>query len=407
MIFPVKFKKITYVFFISISIIVIYFRLHFKNVVDNVITDIEVNKNKSNEVKSQKCLRDVIKYILLWINPKNRQEENVDRSLYSFSRRNCAWNNCYLTVERQLISDFSQYSVILFKGADIEYIQNSLDLPKNRYPNQKYVFVSEDLAAPYTTCGRQWDGFFNWTWTYKLDSDLIWNSFVIRDVNGTIIGPKQNMNWIKLRDMKPIDSKFIMNLRSKTKIAAWFTSNCRTQSLREMFVNELQKYLDEYNLQIDIYGKCGNHRCPKVLMKRCLKMVEREYYFYLAFENTLSEDYVTNIILHALNHNAVPVVLGGANYTRFMPDGAYLNALEYGPEKLARRMFEIMQNLSLYQKFFRWKQHYSYHAHDEAPETDNYCRLCALVNNRKEFNTFSLKKNFTNWWTPKGKCLKD
>nr|XP_037877562.1 alpha-(1,3)-fucosyltransferase C-like [Bombyx mori] len=67
-------------------------------------------------------------------------------------------------------------------------------------------------------------------------------------------------------------------------------------------------------------------------------MIREKYYFYLSFENSFGEDYVTEKLLHALEFDAVPVVYGGANYTRFMPEGIYLNARELGAAALAEKM---------------------------------------------------------------------
>lgn len=88
-------------------------------------------------------------------------------------------------------------------------------------------------------------------------------------------------------------------------------------SLREHFVKQLEEQMHVYALELDVYGDCGKLQCSQINMKGCELMLQKNYYFYLAFENTFSEDYVTEKILHALRHDTVPIVFGGANYTRF------------------------------------------------------------------------------------------
>jgi alpha-1,3-fucosyltransferase len=45
----------------------------------------------------------------------------------------------------------------------------------------------------------------------------------------------------------------------KTKMAAWFVSNCNTPAGREKLVAKLKKQ----NILVDVYGACGDKVCPK------------------------------------------------------------------------------------------------------------------------------------------------
>ncbi|XP_013147853.1 PREDICTED: alpha-(1,3)-fucosyltransferase C-like [Papilio polytes] len=399
---PTKLTKLCYALMISVLIVVIFCRLHFKHKTKKLDVNSELFQEDENQPTNFIPYDGNLRYIVRWVNPTNKMIEFVEGSRL-FVMKSCVWSNCYITDNSNILNSFSGFSVVLFDSPDMNYFENSKHLPKERYQHQKFVFVSGDASSSLPVCNDMWNNYFNWTWTYKLDSDVIWRYLVIRDVKGKIIGPQKDMNWIKPENMLPVDSAFIMKLRSKTKIAAWFASNCKTDSQRENFVKELEVYLAEYNLEVDIYGDCGKLNCPRIIMGRCLEMLEKDYFFYLAFESALSEDYVTDILLHGLKHDAVPVVFGGANYTRFLPANAYLNAQEYGPEGLARRMFELMHSPSQYQKFFRWRNHYSYHAHDESPDSDNFCNLCAAAN-KYRFDNDMRKTNFKSWWNEKDKC---
>ena len=46
-------------------------------------------------------------------------------------------------------------------------------------------------------------------------------------------------------------------------------------------------------MQVDIYGACGKFKCPKSRRKKCFEMLERDYKFYLSFENSNCDDYIT------------------------------------------------------------------------------------------------------------------
>ena len=39
--------------------------------------------------------------------------------------------------------------------------------------------------------------------------------------------------------------------------------------------------------------------------------INNNYYFYLAFENSLCDEYITEKFFRTLNYNTVPVVMGG------------------------------------------------------------------------------------------------
>lgn len=64
-------------------------------------------------------------------------------------------------------------------------------------------------------------------------------------------------------------------------------SNCHARNRRLQYARQLAKYI-----QVDIYGACGSHHCPRA-DPNCLEMLDREYKFYLAFENSNCRDYIT------------------------------------------------------------------------------------------------------------------
>ncbi|XP_053611990.1 alpha-(1,3)-fucosyltransferase C-like [Plodia interpunctella] len=202
------------------------------------------------------------------------------------------------------------------------------------------------------------------------------------------------MKWIKY--MSPIRDKTIMAiLDGKTKAAVWFVSRCVSLGKRERFVEELKPELSQLNLMLDVYGKCGNLVCPKKYREVCNELVKRDYYFYLSFENSIATDYVTEKLLIALNNYAIPVVYGGADYSRFLPPGSYLNAREHGPVRLARTMKDVMGNKKRFHNFFRWRNHYRY----ERGENDSeICNICTALNEDKPRN-LNLRGGFTEWWT--------
>lgn len=271
-----------------------------------------ITEQSSIEQSSTVSHKPRLKYILLWTLKTRDPVKYLGEGKHAFITRNCSSVECYVSTDRNFLKNVSKFDVIVFHSSDIR----DHDLPKFRSPHQKYVFASMESADYYPFCNTMYNDFFNWTWTYKLNSDEQYSYITIKDTNNAIIGPRETMHWKKIEEMDPIDNVLRKRLSRKKIAAAWFVSNCHSRSKRELFVLDLTTELQKYGLTLDTYGQCGTKSCPRYDMSRCWKMLEQDYYFYLSFENSFSQDYVTEKLLHALQHYTVPIVYGGANYTR-------------------------------------------------------------------------------------------
>lgn len=278
-----------------------------KQISENIVFNTSTKEIKSGKVKD-------MKYILLWTDGDNVPLVYMGKGQDSFLAKQCPNVNCFVTTNRTLLGSYKKFDVIVFAGTELD----ETDFPKTRSVHQKYVFASIESAANYEQTTNTFDNYFNWTWTYKLDSDIRWGYIIVRDLKNNVIGPKIDMNWLKLEEMDPVADDFKQKLKSKRRAAAWFVSNCETQSKREWFIGDLREELLKYRLSLDVYGKCGIHVCSRDNEEACDERIARNYYFYMAFENSFSKDYVTEKLLRALNNDAVPIVYGGANYTKLV-----------------------------------------------------------------------------------------
>lgn len=255
---------------------------------------------------------DGLIYILMWT-PSNEPPFTIlDMEQKSFTKRNCRFKNCFLTNNSLYFNDVRDFDVILFNAVNLA----DIEIPSSRFEEQKYVFASRESPINFPIPSR-YEDLFNLTWTYKLDSDINFAFIVVKNKNGKVIGPTTTIRWMDSKKMKHAPESITNHLRNKKTAAAWFVSHCDTPSQREIFVQRLKNEMSKYELKIDIFGWCGDLTCPKDRMEECYALLESDYYFYLSFENSFCEDYVTEKLLTALKHFAVPVVYGGANYTRY------------------------------------------------------------------------------------------
>lgn len=83
---------------------------------------------------------------------------------------------------------------------------------------------------------------------------------------------------------------------------------------------------------------------------------------------------------------------------RFMPDGMYLNARQFGTKKLAKTMSEIMVDQEKYYNFFKWHNYYNFQNRDEISQHHGICELCALLNNRMRRDLRTVYRIITKFW---------
>ena len=81
-------------------------------------------------------------------------------------------------------------------------------------------------------------------------------------------------------------------------------------------------------------------------------MVERDYYFYLSFENSICADYVTEKFFNAMTKNIVPIVFGGTDYhgSAGAPPHSHINAFKdfKDPKQLALYLHSLIEDHEKY-----------------------------------------------------------
>ncbi|KAL3095044.1 hypothetical protein niasHT_023020 [Heterodera trifolii] len=87
----------------------------------------------------------------------------------------------------------------------------------------------------------------------------------------------------------------------KKGFALQIVSHCGAPSGRDVLTKQLQELIE-----LDMVGKCSGENCDG---QKCYEQQMESHFFYLAFENTVCSEYVTEKFWNALRSLTVPVVL--------------------------------------------------------------------------------------------------
>jgi len=242
----------------------------------------------------------------------------------------------------------------------------------NRQKYQRLIFLTQEAPTTMAIDVNEMSNYFNWTMSYRFNSDI---QLLYGRIHPGPTAPKsQEETHQMIEDMRISSAKNYAT--HKTQQVAWMVSHCDTHGLRETYAYQLSKFIP-----VDIYGACGNLTCERneshwLSDPNCYTMLEKKYKFYLSFENCICTDYVTEKFFELLNHDMIPIVYGGANYSQLAPPHSYIDALEFTPEKLADYLKKLDANDTLYNEYFWWKDHYRVEAGVEQMALHGFCDLC-------------------------------
>ncbi|KAK7097375.1 alpha-(1,3)-fucosyltransferase C-like [Littorina saxatilis] len=266
----------------------------------------------------------------------------------------CPVKDCSLSWSRK---DHAQADVVLFRGAPGKTV-----IPR-AHPGQIYLF--HVMESPVLTNGHYrdspWNSAFNWTWNYRVDSDIFYPVDYLKR-------PSTVPSMDQLRDV----------MRQKTKRVSWISSNCNVQSQRDQYVKRLQQ-----TIPVDHYGRCGKLKCDGKT-PNCSAILN-DYFYYLSFENAMCPDYVTEKFYKTFfqDIHVLAVVRGGATYSRFFPEGTFIDAESFAsPEELGRYLLDLSQDEARYVDMLWRKAHFVYHEHGNV---DAYCQLCYKAHHAERF----------------------
>ena len=282
-----------------------------------------------------------IKNILIYTNLFGKSEwpnlraEDGDTYLKKFG---CPVTNCHLEYRKEE-NQLQNADIVVFHERDMPDMLTLKHLSDNERPkSQLWVYFTGESPANALVDISLYDDIFDWTMTYKHTSD-IWVPYA-RSYTTKKRKYKENIDYAK----------------GKTKLVAWIVSQCG--KLRDSVAHEL-----DHILPVHVAGQCSSsfpnrfncedHFCENQL---------RNFKFYLAFENSHCEEYVTEKYWQkSIRSGVVPVVLGGGPYNNphVAIPGSYINALDFKTvADLGKYLKYLDKNDTAYNEYFKWREHY-------------------------------------------------
>ena len=251
------------------------------------------------------------------------------------------------------IEYYNKSDVVIFK-------QNQFKqrLPTYRPDGQLWVFYAWESAMHAVEqrfkANLNAANYFNYTMTYSTHSNI-----------SHPYGECKNLSQTPAN----IDQVINKTVAKKIHLVAWLVSNCMTSSLRENYVRELVQHI-----HVDVLGGCGNIQCDD--KEHCYEILSR-YKFYLAFENSLCGEYMTEKLWRSYTLGLVSVVYGGLDaYKAILPVNSYIDVTDFSsPRMLADYLLQVHNNDTLYSSYFSWKHKYSCGSTSKIVKLETICHF--------------------------------
>ncbi|XP_053387187.1 alpha-(1,3)-fucosyltransferase fut-5-like [Mercenaria mercenaria] len=278
-----------------------------------------------------------------------------------YLRNKCHFKNCVMTNK---VNNIPQMSAVVFSTPHA--LKFGCPYLKSKRPySQIWVFMTFEAPSgrPSWYRDRVWKNTMNWSWGYRLDSD--------------IFRPIQVLTTRSVLPHRDYDTIF----KRKKKLAAWVVSNCHAKSLRDEYVHALIRE----GIQVDIFGKCSKNK-SRVSRDDIHRLINEDYKFYLSFENNFCKDYVTEKFYTYLGLDTILIVRGGLNYSEHFNQNAFIDTSSFSSVKsLASYMLKVSQDMKLYTRYLRNKDIYNIADSNYNSMYESECRLCEKINNKERY----------------------
>ncbi|XP_075999463.1 alpha-(1,3)-fucosyltransferase 7 [Genypterus blacodes] len=296
--------------------------------------------------------------VLLWHWPfgfPNSLDGDVCWDLYHIPR-------CHLVVQH---SFYNTADVVVFHNRELVRGHQKLPLHLPRPPGQRWAWMS--LESPEHNGNlQQYANIFNLTITFRRDADI---SIPYGEL-------------LPRRDGEDEQGSEVAAPQNKTALVCWVISNYRKRQKRSQVYKQLRAIIP-----VKLYG----HWSRRPLSPKALLPTISNCYFYLAFENSVTKDYITEKLWrNSYGGGAVPIVLGASlsDYKAVAPPRSFIHVDEFATIKaLGEHLKHLAEDKKRYDEYFRWKQ--LWRVKLLADWRERLCRVCSQYNTLPQYKVYA------------------
>lgn len=210
-----------------------------------------------------------------------------------------------------------------------------------------YRELEGDLEKPEHQIWVAWsyESEVNYPWMFSDELKDIFDLWMTYHLDSDIVLPYYDYTFKEKLFTPPCE---------KTKDVCMFISSPVNKSHQLEYLSELMEYLP-----VDSYGR-WRRNCVLDEDKGYITKFDiiKQYKFTIAFENAISQDYVTEKFFEPLQVGSVPIYLGAPNIDRFSPgEHAFIDVRDYAsPKDLADDIIRYCRDMSRYNVLLEWKR---------------------------------------------------
>lgn len=295
---------------------------------------------------------------------------------------------CALTLDRR---EYARADALIIHHREL--VNEPGALPQASRPEgQKWIWMNFESPS-HSPWLDGLEGIFNLTMSYHFGSDIFLpygflqrrshantDAQMNHHANGQRMDNGKNNGLLSVERHGNTGRRLRQPGRRRPALVAWVISNWSEKQDRVQYYWRLSRYI-----RVDIYGR----EALRLVNDSVLQTISG-YKFYLAFENSLHTDYITEKLWrNALLSNTVPVVLGPPreNYEQYLPPDAFIHVHDFkSPRALAAYLMYLDQNPAQYHRYLAWRRDYTVHVTSFWAE--HYCKACQGVQaSRKQQKT--------------------